>query len=246
VLLAMEWAFMLSFANSGTKPLLLESFFVNKRVVVSFNVMELQSGISWPMTQSDEVLINRCRRGDESSFDILFDRYKARIYTFILRFVKDQKTAEDILQETFIRVFRKSRHFKHRAKFSTWLYTIAANCCKDELKRRKRRETISLDAPVGDPNRETPLLTRIETLPDLSDGPRTEAEKQELGSLLLQVLSEMPENSRLVLELHIMQGLRYREVAKILGCPVGTVQSRTYNAIQQLRKKVRSKLKKPV
>ena len=198
------------------------------------------------MTESDEVLISRCRRGDERSFDILFDRYKARIYTFIVRFVRDEKVAEDIFQETFIRVFRKARHFRHEAKFSTWLYTIAANLCKDELKKRKRRESVSLDAPAGGEKWEGRAWPRVEALSDSSNGPRVEAEKRELGRVLLLALDELPRGARLVVELHVMHGLRYREGAEILGCPVGTVQSRTHNALQLLRKKVRRKLRKPI
>jgi len=198
------------------------------------------------MTESDEVLIRRCRRGDERSFDILFDRYKARIYTFVLRFVRDQRIAEDILQETFIKVFRKARHFRHQAKFSTWLYTIAANLCKDELKKRRRRESVSLDAPVGDPTRQGEPWPRLRTISDSSSGPRVEAEKRELSEVLSAALEELPENSRLVIELHVMHGLRYREVAEILRCPVGTVQSRMHNAVQLLRKRVKRKLRKPI
>ena len=198
------------------------------------------------MTESDEVLIRRCRRGDERSFDILFDRYKARIYTFVLGFVKDRKIAEDILQETFIKVFRKARHFRHQAKFSTWLYTIAANLCKDELKRRKRRGSISLDAPPADQKWEGPVWPGVRAIADSSNGPRIEAEKRELSRVVLLALDELPENSRQVIELHVMHGLRYREVAEILGCPLGTVQSRMHNAVQLLRRKLKTKLRKPI
>jgi len=198
------------------------------------------------MTESDELLISRCRRGDERSFEILFERYKGRIYTFIVRFVKDQKSAEDLFQETFIRVFRKARHFRHRAKFSTWLYTIAANLCKDELKKRRRRESVPLDAPAPGHKPEEEFSPRIEGMADSSEGPRVEAEKRELRHVLTLALDELPENSRMVIELHVMHGLRYREVAEILGCPVGTVQSRMHNAVQLLRKKVGKKLSKPI
>ncbi len=200
------------------------------------------------MTESDEVLIRRCRRGDERSFDILFDRYKARIYTFIVRFVRDQKLAEDVFQETFIRVFRKARHFRHQAKFSTWLYTIAANLCKDELKKRMRRDIVSLDAPLGEGRGEgaiTPAAVLAAT-DEAGAGPRVEAEKREMTGVLLGAMGELPENARLVIELHLMHGLRYREVAEILRCPVGTVQSRMHNAVQLLRKKVKAKLSKPI
>jgi RNA polymerase sigma-70 factor (ECF subfamily) len=198
------------------------------------------------MTEPDEVLIGRFRRGDERSFDILFDRYKGRIYTFIVRFVRDRKTAEDILQETFIRVFRKARHFRHEAKFSTWLYTIAANLCRDQLKRAKRRKKVSLDAAVTDQKGGSQVTSWIQAIPDSSDGPRVEAEKRELSREVLLALEELPESSRLVIELHVMHGLRYREVAEVLGCPVGTVQSRMHNAVQLLREKVRGKLGKSV
>lgn len=202
--------------------------------------------MAYPMTESDEVLVKRFRQGDERSFEILLDRYKGRIYGFILRFVKDGKTAEDIFQETFIRVFRKGRDFRHQAKFSTWLYTIAANLCKDELKRRKRRQSVSLDEAASHSKLEGQGTPRIQAIPDSSDGPRAQAEKRELSRVLLLALDELPENSRLVIELHIMHGLRYREVAEILGCPLGTVQSRMHNAIQLLRKKVQRKLSKPI
>lgn len=198
------------------------------------------------MTESDEVLIGRCRRGDERSFDILFDRYKARIYTFILRFVRDQKLAEDIFQETFIKVFRKARHFRHEAKFSTWLYTIAANLCKDELKKRGRAAIVSLEAPVGEDSWQGGFSPRVLAVTEPSDGPRAQAEKRELSRVVLLALEELPQIARVVIELHVMHGLRYREVAKILGCPIGTVQSRMHNAVQLLRKKVKAKLRKPI
>jgi len=200
------------------------------------------------MTESDEVLIGRCRRGDERSFDILFDRYKARIYTFIVRFVKDHKAAEDVFQETFIRVFRKARHFRHQAKFSTWLYTIAANLCRDELKKRKRRQIVSLDAPLGDGRGEGRVVPAavLNIADEAAVGPRVEAEKRELTGVLVEALEELPENARVVIELHMMHGLRYREVAEILRCPVGTVQSRMYNAVQLLKKKVKARLSKPI
>lgn len=198
------------------------------------------------MTETDEVLIRRCRRGDERSFDILFERYKARIYTFVLRFVKDPKTAEDVFQETFIRVFRKARHFRQQAKFSTWLYTIAANLCRDELKKRKRRYIVSLDEPLWDSEHEGRVAARIETTAAPSEGPRLEAEKREIGQLLFSAVEELPENARQVIELHMIHGLRYREVAEILGCPIGTVQSRMHNAVQLLRRKVRAKLTRPM
>jgi len=197
------------------------------------------------MSESDEILISRCRRGDERSFDILFDRYKGRIYTFILRFVKDEKIAEDLFQETFIRIFRKARHFRHQAKFSTWLYTIAANLCRDELKKRRRRQVFSLDAPAAQQKGESRLSSRMQAISDSSEGPRQQAEKRELSRMLMLALDELPENSRLVIELHVMHGLRYREVAEILKCPIGTVQSRMHNAVQLLRKKVQRKLSKP-
>ena len=97
-------------------------------------------------TISDKDLLSNVINGDLDSFDILVDRYKNRLMNFVFRFVKDHDVSEDIVQETFMRVFRKRRDYKAIANFSTWIFTIAGNLAKSELRRRKRWKFLSIDA----------------------------------------------------------------------------------------------------
>ena len=95
---------------------------------------------------SDKELLSNVINGEFESFDILVDRYKNRLINFVFRFVKDYDVSEDIVQETFLRVFRKRRDYKAIANFSTWIFTIAGNLAKSELRRRKRWKFLSIDS----------------------------------------------------------------------------------------------------
>jgi len=194
------------------------------------------------MHPTDEELILGCRRGDEESFDQLFERYRSKLFTFIWRYVRQREAAEDIFQETFVRVFTRAGTYRRRAKVSTWLYTIAANLCRDELKRRKRRGTVSLDAslPGEDPSHAWSLALAV---PDeASENPRESAEETEHRAALWRAVDALPDELRVTLELQTVHGLTYREVAEILGIPLGTVQSRIHNAVRLLRKQFRDVL----
>ena len=196
------------------------------------------------MPESDELLIVRCQKGDTEAFDELFNRYKSKIFTFIYQFVKDVETAEDIFQETFIRVFTKAKYFSHKSKFSTWLYTIAGNLCRDELKRRKRKQKISLESPIKHREERKQVSKLIQTIRDESRDARRQIQRDEFREILLTAIDELPEKLQIVINLHGLHQLKYREVAKILRCPVGTVQSRMHNALKLLKKKFQEKLRK--
>ena len=187
------------------------------------------------MYPTDEELILGCQRGDEPSFDQLFERYRSKLFTFIWRFVRDRECAEDIFQETFVRVFSRANSFRRRAKVSTWIYTIAANLCRDELKRRKRRPTVSLDEPFPgqDPGHTWSLA--LKGTPSADDDPRLAAQETEHRAALWQAIDALPPELRVTLELQTLHGLKYREVAEVLGIPLGTVQSRIHNAVKLLR-----------
>ena len=194
------------------------------------------------MHPSDEELLLGCRRGDEESFDQLFERYRSRLFTFIRRYVRDHQAAEDIFQKTFVRVFTRAGSFRRRAKVSTWIYTIAANLCRDELKRRKRRRTVSLDEPLPGQDPGHAWVAALKTADNESDSPRAAAEKAEHRAALWRAVDALPHELRVTLELQTVHGLKYREIAEILGIPLGTVQSRLHNAIKLLRTKFRDVL----
>ena len=92
----------------------------------------------------DEILIKNFQDGDASAFDILVNRYKDRIYNFIYRFVYDVDLAQDLTQDTFLKLFTHKNSYKEIAKFSTWLYTIAQNLAKTELRKKTRRQTYAI------------------------------------------------------------------------------------------------------
>src|SRR5258707_1999681 len=99
--------------------------------------------------QADEDLMVMYQRGEVRAFEVLLSRHRKPVFNFILRFVGDRETAEDLLQEAFMRVIKGAEAYKRQAKFTTWLYTIARNLCVDQTRRRKHRRHASLDAPMA-------------------------------------------------------------------------------------------------
>src|SRR5689334_25272204 len=97
---------------------------------------------------ADEDLMVQCQRGEVRAFEVLLSRHRKPVYNFILRFVGDREAAEDLLQESFMRVVKGAEAYKREAKFTTWLYTIARNLCVDQTRSRKQRKHASLDAPI--------------------------------------------------------------------------------------------------
>ena len=169
---------------------------------------------------SDEELLSRSLEGrDGVAFDLLVDRYYERIYGYLLRFLKDSDTAEDLLQETFLRVWRKRGDFKHIASFSTWIYTIAGNLARSEWRRRKRWRMVRLDPPesADEPGYQ---------LADTGSSPAQKTEQRMAVDALLAEVEQLPERYREVIVLRDMQGMSYEEIAGIVQIPVGTVKSR--------------------
>jgi RNA polymerase sigma-70 factor (ECF subfamily) len=160
-------------------------------------------------------------------FDVLVGRYKNAIVSYLFRLVGDFRTAEDLAQETFLRVFKKIQDYDTQARFSTWLYTIASNLAKDEFKRRSRHPARSLDWKGGsDTTREIPQLqaSPLDSVPDallLQD---------EVRQNVNRALDRLEANDREILVLKDVQGLSYDEIAEVLDLPMGTVKSRLSRA----------------
>lgn len=168
---------------------------------------------------SDEDLLARSLTGDLGAFEVIVNRYKDRLFNFVLRFVKDQQTAEDIVQETFLRAYRNRHSFQAVAKFSTWIYTIAGNLAKSELRRRKRWRFLS----IGTQNEETGMTFE---LPDTGAPPDSRTETALAESRIQEALTQLPERYREAVVLRDIEGLDYDEISQIIGCPLGTVKSR--------------------
>ena len=162
-----------------------------------------------------------------AGFDVIVDRYKNPIVSFLFRYVGDFRTAEDLAQEAFLRVFKKIKEYNHTAKFSTWLYTIAANLAKDEFKRRVRHPAKSMDwSGGGETTREVPQLQADTT----ASVPDVRLEHGEVRDAVNVALKNLDEHDREILLLKDVQGLSYDEIAEVLSLPMGTVKSRISRA----------------
>lgn len=182
--------------------------------------------------QSDIDVLAEVSAGDIDAYGKIVRRYQGRLYNFVFRFVSDRETAEDIVQETFLRAFRKREEYRAIANFSTWLFTIAGNLAKSELRRRKRWRLFSL-------HRDDDSDTGME-LPDESMRPDKVAESSLVDVQIQDAIASLPDNYRQVILLRDVEGMSYQEISEIVRCPVGTVKSRVNRARLKLQQKLKN------
>ncbi|ACY49500.1 RNA polymerase, sigma-24 subunit, ECF subfamily [Rhodothermus marinus DSM 4252] len=169
---------------------------------------------------SDEDLMSLFQAGTLEAFDILVSRYKDPLANYLYRFLGDPKEVEDLLQETFMRVYRNRHSYRRIAKFSTWLYTIAGNLARSEYRKRKRRRVYSLQSVNRDEEE-----YEVE-IPDETFAPDRHTESTIQDRYIQEALKQIPEEFREVVVLRDVQQLSYEEIAEITGLPMGTVKSR--------------------
>ncbi|MXV72947.1 sigma-70 family RNA polymerase sigma factor [Candidatus Poribacteria bacterium] len=184
------------------------------------------------MFVSDEDLMMKCGKGDTGAFELLVRRYQNPLINYIHRSIDDYHRSEDLSQETFLRVFKSANRYEPTASFRSWLYTIATNLCRNEIRNRSRRNTCSLESLVeeGEDVYHTEIMRDTRYLPDIL------LEKKEQRQLIRKALAQLPENQRVALTLVTYQDLRYEEVAEILGCSVGAVKALIHRARQKMKK----------
>jgi RNA polymerase sigma-70 factor (ECF subfamily) len=173
---------------------------------------------------SDRELFSKVATNDERAFTLFVDRYKNRLYNFVFRIISEKETAEDIIQETFLRVYNQRKNYSPDFALSTWVYTIALNLVRSELRKRKLRRFISLD------------FLKEETDVELPDN--ANPEPGILKPLLEQAIKSLPQEYRLAFVLCDIDRLPYNQIAEILRVPVGTVKSRINRARTMLREKL--------
>ena len=175
---------------------------------------------------TDEQLIKKFQNGDENAFTELVNRYKDKIINFIYRFTGDIDSSEDLTQETFLKVYIKKDSYREVAKFSTWLYTIAGNLAKTELRKIKRRKTYSVSDLSRDDNQF--IIKDIE-----SENYENHDNKEE--QFLQESIIELDQEFRTIIILREIQELSYESISKILKLPLGTVKSRINRGKIKLR-----------
>ena len=175
-------------------------------------------------------LIHRAVKGDASAFNELMGLHEKRMYAVALRMCGNVEDAQDCLQEAMLRVYRSISGFKEESSFATWVYRITMNACLDELRRRKKRPSTSLDT----------MLEAGWSPVDTGDTPERYALRKEVRGTIQRFIGELPEEMRAAVVLRDIQGYAYDEIASILGTNVGTVKSRISRAREKLREKISS------
>jgi RNA polymerase sigma-70 factor (ECF subfamily) len=179
---------------------------------------------------ADAALIGRAREGDLDAFNCLVDAHQRAVYNLCLRMLGNVQAAEDATQEAFISAFRAIRSFRGEI-FRPWMMRIAANACTDELRRRQRRPTMSLDAPA--PGTEEPI-----DVADGKAGPESEAIRSEQQTVIQRALLTLPADQRAAVVLCDVQGFAYEEIALAMKVSVGTVKSRISRGRDKLRREL--------
>ena len=183
--------------------------------------------------------MGRVAEDDERAFAELVRRFQGRAINLISRVLNDRECADDLAQEVFIRVFVHRRNYRRGSKFSTWLFTIAANLAKNEIRRRvRRRNWFSLDAL------QEVLKDSALPLADPGEGRESLMEREQLREEMGRAIATVPEKYRLALVLRDIEGLPYEEIATVLNIPGGTVRSRINRARSMLKRKLQPLLRR--
>jgi RNA polymerase sigma-70 factor (ECF subfamily) len=183
---------------------------------------------------TDEDVMERCAMGSEAAFRALVQRYRTRIMNLVCRFINDRDRAEEISQEVFLRVFRNRERYRKSGKFSTWIFTIAVNLTKNEIRSRVRhRGTFSLDAMDEESGGQGV------SFPDSSPLPDENLNANEIGRKVAEALQKIPARYREAVVLRDVEGLSYEEVGHILRIPGGTVRSRINRARLMLKERLK-------
>lgn len=185
---------------------------------------------------SDEILMHRYLEGQPYAFQMLLQRYGGRVYNFIVRRTGDRQQAEDLVQEVFLRIVRRADSFRGESKFSTWMYTIARNLCVDASRRSYHRRVVQLDQPAHRGEEDGPTL--IDQSADPGPTPDRRAEDLRFRDDLQKALDSLPAEQREVFVMREFEGLRFREIAEVVGAPENTIKSRMRYALEGLRSRL--------
>ena len=178
---------------------------------------------------SDEKLILRFQEGDINAYNELVKRYKDRLLNFVFRYFNNVEQAEDVVQDTLIKLYTHASYYKNVAKFSTWIFTIAKNNALTELRKNKRKKTDSLWTDDG----------KFIDISSKEESIESKVQNEIAIDQLNKFLDEIPENFRIAVVLRDFQELSYEEISKILEIPIGTIKSRINRGRIQLAEKMK-------
>ena len=182
------------------------------------------------MTCTDEELVARSIRGDADSFNELILRWERPIYALAYRTIGREEDARDVCQETFLRAFRALPGFRGQAKFSSWLYRIALNLCRDWIRRERRAPTALASSDVD--------LMELAATAEPSESIEDVVVRKDLARAVERAMASLPEEQRTAIVLKEYHGLTFQEIADVVGCPLSTVKTRLYQGLTVLRREL--------
>ncbi len=178
---------------------------------------------------SDEEAMSLVQKGNMDAFAELASRYEKKLLNFLNRFVGNVAQAEDLVQATLLRIYQSRGRFKGSGRFSTWLYTIAANLARDYLRKTKKYRFISLEAPVGQSS------NVIDFYEADGESAYERLQRNEVAGVVRLAVSKLPRHQRMAILLSHYENMSYEEIAKILRCSKGTVKSRIFRAKMRMK-----------
>lgn len=190
----------------------------------------MNEALAFRMTSTDEELVARSLAGDADSFNQLILRWERPIYALAYRVIGREEDARDVCQEAFLRAFRALPGFKGQAKFSSWLYRITLNLCRDWMRKQRR-------TPVVQPPEDVELAELaavrepVESIEDL-------VVRRELSAAVAGAMARLPEEQRTAIILKEYHGMTFQEIADVQGCPLSTVKTRLYQGLSVLRRQL--------
>jgi RNA polymerase sigma-70 factor, ECF subfamily len=176
---------------------------------------------------TDEELVDSVLRGNRRDFDVLIERWQKPLFNFVLRFMNSEEEARDACQDAFVNAYRNLSKFKKQSKFSSWLFKIAINRCNTLLKKRKRWRTFFDPMTEGEQFADT--IAEEHNMEQV-------VEREQIYARMRRAISALPPEQKTVLLLKEYEGLKFHEISEMLDCPLSTVKSRMYYALDGLRK----------
>lgn len=187
---------------------------------------------------NDAQLLARFKKGDNSAFVILINRYRIRLFNYIYRLVGNKTVAEDLFQDTIIRILNAVSNYQEQGKFSNWVFGIANNLTIDYLRKKERQKSIFVNNEMANSE-----INIIDTFPDIGFTPQDFVEHKELQQILADAINQLPVEQRQVLLMREEANIPFKEIANILNCSINTVLGRMRYALLNLRKIINDQFK---
>ena len=184
---------------------------------------------------TDEQLLLHYTQGDTAAFEQLVQRYRRELFNFLARFIGDPSLADDIFQETFLQVHLSAGGFDFSRRLKPWLFTIAANKARDAMRSRSRKSAVPLDAMIGHGDEAASRF--VDLMPAQVPPPSENIENRETAEAVQTIVKQMPESLRTVILFSYFNGFAYKDIAEMLGIPLGTVKSRLHMAVQEFARR---------